>query len=132
MSHFRTVSDHYYDVVAVRGETREHHDLGTQSPLGEGEIIPLDDEDWIVDRLEPGGEGGRPLVTAKPVRYRLTLRHAPASEHAGGFHDAAGHRPDVGYRFDTGPATGWTVIKRSLKRDRDGEPYIDLIAARQP
>jgi len=125
------MSDYYWDVVTIsRNSEEKRHDLGTDSPLNVGDVIPLNGDAWLIDAIEPGGAAGRPRVTARPVSYRLILR-SEEGDRPGDFSDHGRHRPDVGYRF-TAEGTTYEITERRFLRGADGQPFIEFVALPVP
>lgn len=88
---------------------------------------------WLVERVEPPEGDTPPRAFAKPARYRLRLRHPDGREELGAFRRFRPDGPRLGHAFSTlegGRPVSWEVVEERLARDSQGEPYLDLLAAR--
>jgi hypothetical protein len=123
-----------YDVVTVtRAGTGRVHRYTSDGALGPGDILRLAGRYWLVERIEPSGNGEPQRALATPARYRLRLRHPDGREELGGFRRLRFGGPRLGHAFTTlesGRPVSWQVVDERLARDDDGEPYLDVIAER--
>jgi hypothetical protein len=112
------------------GKARTHR-YASGEPLLPGSVVRLDGREWLVERVDDGGE--RPRAVATPARYRLRLRHPDGHEELGAFRRYRLDSPKVGDSLTTtagGEPSAWTVAAAQLARDEDGGPYLDLVAER--
>ena len=120
-----------YDVVTVnRAGIERVHPFVSEDALVPGSVLRLAGRDWLVERIE-GGEPAR--ATAKPARYRLSLRHPDGREEAGAFRRYRSDGPRLGHAFSTievGQPISWEVVEERLERDENGDPYLALVAER--
>jgi hypothetical protein len=123
-----------YEVVAFSRDRSERvHEYASDDPLGPGDVIVLEGRYWLLERVEPAGDGGPARALAKPARYRLCLRHPDGREELGGFRRYRPGAPGLGHAFTTveqGQPVSWQVVDARLARDEDGEPYVELVAER--
>lgn len=117
-----------YEVVTVDRAGKERRQRYTsEKELQAGSIVLLRGRHWLVERVEP------PLVVARPARYRIRLRHPDGREESGAFRRFRPGAPRLGHAFTTldgGRPVSWQVVDEQLARDEDGEPFLDLVAAR--
>jgi hypothetical protein len=109
------------------------HRYASDERLEVGAVVQLQGRYWLIESLEPDGEGIAGKAVAKPGRYRLTLRHPEGPEETGAFRRLRPDAPGVGHTFSTledGRPVGWEVRDRRLARDEQGEIYLELIAER--
>ncbi len=123
----------HYELATRSRSGREHvePDYVSDRPLGEGDLVSLRGERWIVDRIDEETEP--PRVFAEPARYRLDLRHEDGSEEAGAFRRFRTNGPGLGHAFTTladGEPVSWQVTEERLVRDESGHPYIEFVAQR--
>ncbi|HLB19171.1 MAG TPA: hypothetical protein VK613_08580 [Gaiellaceae bacterium] len=105
----------------------------SDEPLAPGEVVQLRGRFWLVESLDAEQESGLPRAIAKPARYRLRLRHPDEREELGAFRRFRPGSPRLGHAFTTleaGQPISWQVVEEQLRRDDDGEPFLDLIAER--
>jgi hypothetical protein len=87
---------------------------------------------WLVARLE-SQDSALPRAYAKPARYRLRLQHPDGRDEIGAMRRFRPDAPRLGHSFTTldgGRRVSWAVIDERLALDDDGEPYLELVAAR--
>ena len=123
-----------YEVVMptrTGGEsTREYE---STDPLSPGDVIVVGDRHWLIDRIEPGADGGPDRAYAAPGRYRFRLRHPDGREELGAFRRFRPGGPGLGHAFtifEDGEPTIWSVVDVQLAHDESGLPYLDLVAER--
>ncbi len=123
-----------YEVVAFnRDGSERRHEYASDDPLGPGDVIVLEGRYWLLEQVEPGGDGRPARALAKPARYRLCLRHPDGRVELGAFRRYRPSAPGLGHAFTTveqGQPVSWQVVDARLERDEPGEPYIDLVAER--
>jgi hypothetical protein len=123
---------HSYEVVTVnRSGVERVHPFVSEDALAPGTVLRLAGRDWLVEEVEEHEEG-RARATAKPARYRLTLRHSDGQE-AGGFRRYRPDGPRLGHAFSTveeGQPVSWEVVEERVEHDEQGEPYLGLYAER--
>ena len=123
-----------YEVDAFTRDGSERvHEYASEGPLGPGDVIVLEGRYWLLEQVEPGGDGGSARAIAKPARYRLCLRHPDGREEFGAFRRYRPGAPGVGHAFTTverEQPVSWQVLEARLARDEEGEPYIELVAER--
>jgi hypothetical protein len=101
--------------------------------LEPGAVVQLGGRFWLVETVEPTGDGSAERAVAKPARYRLRLHHPDGREELGAFRRFRPGSPHVGHGFTTledGSPISWEVMDEQLARDEAGEPFLDLIAER--
>jgi hypothetical protein len=122
------LSSYDFEVVARHRNGREHvMQYASEDPLEVGAVLRLEGRHWLIESIE----GAR--AVARPARYRFTLRHPDGREEVGAFRRFRSGSPQVGHSLATiedGQAVNWQVVDRRLARDEDGEPYLELVAAR--
>lgn len=123
-----------YEVDAfTRNGSERVHEYASDDPLAPGDVIVLEGRHWLLERVEPGGDGEPARALAKPARYRLCLRHPDGREELGAFRRYRPGAPGLGHAFTTvedGQPVSWQVLDTRLARDEQGEPYIELVAER--
>jgi hypothetical protein len=128
------LSDYHYDIVAPHRTGQEHvHRYASDEPLDVGAVVQLEGRYWLIESLEPNGDGISGRAVARPGRYRLTLRHPDGPEETGAFRRFRPDAPSLGHTFSTledGRPVGWEVRDQRLARDDQGEVYLELIAER--
>jgi hypothetical protein len=123
----------HYELVTRSRTGREHvePDYVSDRPLGEGDLVTLRGDRWIIDRIDVDPKRARAF--AEPARYRLDLRYEDESEEAGAFRRFRTNGPGLGHAFTTlaerGPIS-WQVTEERLARDDGGRPYIEFVAER--
>jgi len=129
-----TQSIYRYEVRVQKRGGREHaREYAFEEPLDPGDVIRLHGRYWLIQEVEPGGEGAPARTLAKPARYRLRLRHPDGREELGGFRRFRPDAPKLGHAFTTqedGRQVSWEVKDKRLALDSDGEPYLELVAER--
>ena len=120
-----------YDVVTVNRAGNERvHPFVSDEALAPGAVVRLSGRDWLVEQIEDG----EPVrATAKPARYRLTLRYPDGREEAGAFRRYRTDGPRYGHVFSTleaGQPIAWEVVEERLDWADDGDPYLLLVAER--
>lgn len=120
--------DFHYDIAATTRVGKERiHPYASEEPLEVGEVVRLEGRYWLIESIE----GSR--ATAKPARYRLTLRHPDGTEEVGAFRRFRPGAPGLGHAFTTledREPVSWQVIDQQRARDDDGEPFLALVAER--
>jgi len=124
-----------YELVLRTPTGKERvQEYASDEPLAPGEVVQLRGRFWLVESLdESEAESGLPRTIAKPARYRLRLRHPDEREELGAFRRFRPGSPRLGHAFTTleaGQPISWQVVEEQLRRDDDGEPFLDLIAER--
>jgi hypothetical protein len=123
-----------YDVVTVnRAGTERVHPFVSDDALAPGLVLHLAGRDWLVEHVQEPEDGKPGRATAKPARYRLSLRHPDGREEAGAFRRYRVDGPRMGHAFSTiedGQPISWAVVDERLERDDDGNPYLALLAER--
>jgi hypothetical protein len=123
-----------YDIVAHHRTGQEHvHPYANDEPLQVGDVVRLEGRYWLIESVEPDGEGMSGRAVAKPGRYRLTLRHPDGREETAAFRRFRPDAPGLGHSFSTledGHPVSWEVIMEQPARDEQGEIYLELIAER--
>jgi hypothetical protein len=123
-----------YDVVTVnRAGTERVHPFVTAEPIVPGTLLRLAGRDWLVEQVDEPEHGGPARATAKPARYRLSLRYPDGRVDVGGFRRYRPDGPRLGHAFSTvedGAPSSWEVVEERLERDDDGAPYLALLAER--
>jgi hypothetical protein len=126
--------DYHYDIVAHHRTGQEHvHPYASDEPLQVGDVVRLEGRYWLIESVEPDGEGVSGRAVAKPGRYRLTLRHPDGREETAAFRRFRPDAPGLGHSFSTledGHPVSWEVIMEQPARDEQGEIYLELIAER--
>ncbi len=126
--------DYHYDIVAHHRTGQEHvHRYASDEPLQVGDVVRLEGRYWLIESVEPDGEGVSGRAVAKPGRYRLTLRHPDGREETGAFRRFRPDAPGLGHSFSTledGHPVSWGVVMEQPARDEQGEIYLELIAER--
>jgi hypothetical protein len=126
--------DYHYDIVAHHRTGQEHvHPYASDEPLQVGDVVRLEGRYWLIESVEPDGEGVSGRAVAKPGRYRLTLRHPDGREETAAFRRFRPDAPGLGHSFSTledGHPVSWEVIREQPARDEQGEIYLELIAER--
>jgi hypothetical protein len=126
--------DYHYDIVAHHRTGQEHvHRYASDEPLQVGDVVRLEGRYWLIESVEPDGEGVSGRAVAKPGRYRLTLRHPDGREETAAFRRFRPDAPGLGHSFSTledGHPVSWEVIMEQPARDEQGEIYLELIAER--
>jgi hypothetical protein len=129
-----THGDFHYDVVIRHRSGREHvRRHVSNEPLEIGDVVVVESRYWLVESIEPGGGEVSGRVTAKPARYRLSLRHPDGREQAGAFRRYRPDAPRLGHALSTledGRPVSWQVVDRRPAYDQQGEIYLELIAER--
>lgn len=127
-----SVAVYPYEVVVIAPSGHTHrHELATDRPLEEGDLVPFADERWLVVRIEPN-ERGPFRAVATPARFRIVLRHADGREEVGAVEPYRDESPWIGHAFATGTGGGamsWQVTGQRRARDAAG-PLIELVAER--
>lgn len=123
-----------YNVVTVnRAGIERVHPFVAEEALAPGLVVRLAGRDWLVEQVEEPQEGKPGRATAKPARYRLSLRYPDGREEAGAFRRYRADGPRLGHAFSTveeGQPVAWEVVEERIERDQDGEPYLALVAQR--
>jgi hypothetical protein len=123
-----------YDVVTVnRSGIERVHAFVAEDALAPGLVLRLAGRDWLVEQVEEPADGKPGHATAKPARYRLSLRYPNGREEAGAFRRYRPDGPRLGHAFSTvenGQPISWQVVDVRLERDDNGEPYLALVAER--
>jgi hypothetical protein len=126
--------DYHYEVVAQHRMGQEHaHRYASEEPLEVGAVVRLEGRYWLIESVEPDGEGISGRAVAKPGRYRLTLRHPDGREETGAFRRFRPDAPRLGHAFSTledGRPVSWEVVDQRPARDDQGGIYLELIAER--
>ena len=126
--------DYHYDIVAHHRTGQEHvHPYASDEPLQVGDVVRLEGRYWLIESVEPDGEGVSGRAVARPGRYRLTLRHPDGREETAAFRRFRPDAPGLGHSFSTledGHPVSWEVIMEQPARDEQGEIYLELIAER--
>lgn len=126
--------DYHYDIVAHHRTGQEHvHPYASDEPLQVGDVVRLEGRYWLIESVEPDGEGVSGRAVAKPGRYRLTLRHPDGREETGAFRRFRPDAPGLGHSFSTledGHPVSWEVVMEQPARDEQGEIYLELTAER--
>jgi hypothetical protein len=126
--------DYHYDIVAHHRTGQEHvHPYASDEPLQVGDVVRLEGRFWLIESVEPDGEGVSGRAVAKPGRYRLALRHPDGREETGAFRRFRPDAPGLGHSFSTledGHPVSWEVVTEQPARDEQGEIYLELIAER--
>jgi hypothetical protein len=92
-----------------------------------GSVVLLDGRYWLVEQIEQA------RAQTRPARYRLTLRHPDGRQEAGAFRRFRPDAPVPGHQLTTledGTPISWVVVDDRLAYDASGEPFLELIAAR--
>jgi hypothetical protein len=120
--------DYHYEIAVRHPAGADHvHRYASDEPLAAGEVIRLEGRYWLIERVD----GTR--ASAKPARYRLLLRHLDGTEEEGAFRRFRPGSPRVGHAFSTiedGQPANWQIVEEQLRREGDGEPYLELVAER--
>ena len=119
--------------VQKRSGQAKEREYASEEPLGPGDVIRLQGRYWLIQEVDPDGEGAPSRALAKPARYRLRLRHPDGREEVGGFRRFRPDAPRLGHAFTTqenGQPISWEVKDERLALDAEGEPYLDLVAER--
>jgi hypothetical protein len=124
-----------YEIVTRRpGGTQRSYSYAADDELAPGDIVRLGGRDWLVAEAEPTDDGKMTArLVAKPARYRLRLRHPNGREERGALRRYRPGAPRFGHAFSTredGHPVSWEVVDEGLARDDEGEPYLELVAAR--
>jgi len=123
-----------YEVrVQKRGGLEHAREYASEEPLEPGDVIRLQGRFWLIQAVEPGGEGAPARALAKPARYRLRLRHPDGRNEVGGFRRFRPDAPKLGHAFTTqedGQQVSWEVKDEQLALAPDGDPYLELVAER--
>jgi hypothetical protein len=123
-----------YEVVTVnRVGIERRHQYATGEELTPGDVVVLEGRYWLVERVDTPNPGVPARAFAKPARYRLLLRHPNGRVETGAFRRYKPDAPGLGHAFSTledGRLISWEVVDRQLARDADGEPFVELVAAR--
>jgi hypothetical protein len=122
-----------YDLVLVRSSGERARPYATAEELEPGHVLVVGGRYWLVDRVEQSEEDRPARAYAQPARYRLRLRHPDGNEEIGAFRRYRPDAPRLGHAFSTnadGRQLAWEVVDELLARDERGEPYLDLVAAR--
>jgi hypothetical protein len=126
--------DFHYDVAVRHRSGREHvRRYVSEAPLAVGDVVLLEGRYWLIESVEPDGDEVSGRATAKPARYRLTLRHPDGREEAGAFRRFRADAPKPGHAFSTlegGRPVSWEVVDERAVRDEQGEIYLELVAER--
>jgi hypothetical protein len=126
---------HAYDIVMVNraGVRRVLPFLG-EEPLEQGEVIRLAGRFWIVDEVGLAADGDDAAqAVVEPARYRIRMRYPDGREELGAFRRFRSGAPRVGHAFATFPdrrPESWQVVDEQVRRDEQGEPYLELLAER--
>jgi hypothetical protein len=105
----------------------------SSEPLEIGDVVRVESRYWLVESIEPDGGEVSGRVTAKPARYRLTLRHPDGREEAGAFRRYRPDAPKLGHAMSTledGRPVSWEVVDKRPAYDQQSEIYLELIAER--
>lgn len=128
-----THGDFHYEVVTRRRTGKERvHEFASDDPLAAGDVLRLDGRFWLIESVEPR-EDAPARALAEPARYRVRLRHPDGREEVGAFRRYRPDAPRLGHAFTTvedGRPVSWQVVEEQLARDEDGQPYLELAAAR--
>jgi hypothetical protein len=128
------VIDVHYDVVVHHRTGQEHvRPYVADTPLDVGDVVRLEGRYWLIESVQPSGDDGSSRASAKPARYRLTLRHPDGREEVGAFRRFRGDAPSSGHAFSTledGLPVSWQVVDNRAAWDEQGEIYLELIATR--
>jgi hypothetical protein len=123
-----------YEVVTRNRVGKERmREFVASDPLELGSVLFLEGRYWLIDRVEPNGDGTLARLFAKPGRYRIRLRHPDGREEIGAFRRYRPDAPQLGHAFTTvedGLPASWQVVDERLEHDEAGEPYLDLLAER--
>jgi hypothetical protein len=122
------VASSYEIVTANRLGSQRVRRYTSEAPLAPGDVVRLSGRDWLIE-----GADGSDRLSAKPARYRLSLRYPSGREEQGGFRRWRPGAPRLGHAFATregGQTITWEVVAEQLARDKEGEPYLDLVAER--
>jgi hypothetical protein len=124
-----------YDVAMVnRAGVRRVLPFLSEEPLEPGEVIRLAGRFWIVDEVGPAADGDDAAqVVVEPARYRIRMRYPDAREELGAFRRFHSGAPRLGHAFATFPdrrPESWQVVDEQVRRDEQGEPYLELLAER--
>jgi hypothetical protein len=107
--------------------------MRAEGAVAPGQVMVFEGRHWLVERLEPAGNESPARAYLKPARYRLVLRHPDGRAEAGAFRRFRPGAPKAGHAFATlehGRSVTWQVVDERLARDETGEPYLELVAAR--
>lgn len=127
--------DHFhYEIAArTRAGTERVHAYASDDPLGPGDVVRLEGRYWLIESVDSVEEARPARVEAKPARYRVRLRHPDGREELGALRRFRPGAPRLGHAFTTvedGQPVSWQILEERLARDEEGEPYLDLVAAR--
>jgi len=101
---------HYELITRSRhGHERVEHGYASDEELGEGDLITLRGERWIIDRVD------EQRAVAEPARYRLDLRHEDGSDEAGAFRRFRANEPGLGHAFTTWAAKAQARLRSDLE-----------------
>jgi hypothetical protein len=130
----RSHGDFQYDVVVHHRTGQEHvRRYVSEVPVEVGDVVRLEGRYWLIENVGPSGENVSGRASAKPARYRLTLRHPDGREEVGALRRFRGDAPSLGHAFSTledGRPVSWGVVDERAARDEQGEIYLELTAAR--
>jgi hypothetical protein len=127
------VATRYELVTRPRAGNERVRPYVSDEPLEPGSVVQLGGRFWLVETVEPTGDGSAERAVAEPARYRLRLQHPDGREELGAFRRFRSGSPHVGHGFTTledGSPISWEVMDEQLARDEAGEPFLDLIAER--
>jgi hypothetical protein len=113
--------------VIHRGGIDHVHPYASAEQLEPGDVLRLEGRYWLLERVEDNRAYG------KAARYRLRLRYPDGREEAGAVRRLRADAPRAGHTFSTvleGAPIAWEVGEESLAFDEQGEPFLDLVAAR--
>ena len=127
--------DYHYDVVVHHRTGQEHvRRYVSSARLQSGDVVRLEGgRFWLIESVEPDGEGVSGRARATAARYRLTLRHPDGREEVGALRRFRLDAPSLGHSFSTledGLPVTWGVVEQRTARDEEDQPYLELIAER--
>jgi hypothetical protein len=119
-------------VVRTRSGRERRLEYASSEAVRDGAVLALDGQWFLVDSVSED-VSGRPVVVARPARYRLVLRHPDGREESGAFRCFQAGSPRLGHAFTTvedGRPLSWEIVDQRLEYDDDGEPCLALVAER--
>ena len=88
----------HYELITSAGPGVERaREFAADGRLRAGDLVLLAGRHWIVDECEPPDGEGRLRATAKPARYRLSLRHPDGRVEGGSFRRLRAGGPRLGH-----------------------------------